>query len=599
MKHFLPIVSVVLGLYGFFMEEAQAAEKREPLKVLYVGQSPSVPLKKYALVAAGAMAEERYAEDIRTRMPEFKNLLETFFEKVVCVDADAYTPELSVLYDVTIFDALPPSQLSSAKVKCYLPETYDCPIVFIGHTAPMMGESLGLKMDWYCMCLKEHALQIKRSHPVFKGPFVTDITLVERPTPTMVYNYANGNEIPLSLPMWAVQKEPVKGYRIGMVSHGDAFEDSPDAEVISGGECLKSIDAVAIARHGNFLMWGFAASPNYMTAEAQRVFANAICYINRFKGKRPIARKMEKGVTVRERIQDNLDILEKGAYEAYCKRMRMNGREPLMREGFIKQFLHKDLYTRFGNDGTACKEFLKENMNYFYGNNYSFVVDKEVKSLGIANNDKRLLDKCIRMLETGRDTAKARSILARYTVCNFATPEAWREWFGRYRSKLFFTESGGYKFMVNDEMLEQPVLPREFSKPKTTMEPTRDNPVLFSATLQNQLSGKGELVLNGCILDGFHIYASTNGNCPFYITKVEIDLPEGYKKVGTLAASPSRPMEGEETIQVYEQKVVFKQKYEGHSFQMNPVAHCKVTYQCCDNQICMPPVTDEFEIPLQ
>ena len=65
-----------------------------------------------ALVAAGAMAEERYAEDIRTRMPEFKNLLETFFEKVECVDADAYTPELSALYDVTIFDALPPSQLS-------------------------------------------------------------------------------------------------------------------------------------------------------------------------------------------------------------------------------------------------------------------------------------------------------------------------------------------------------------------------------------------------------------------------------------------------------------------------------------------------------
>ena len=153
--------------------------------------------------------------------------------------------------------------------------------------------------------------------------------------------------------------------------------------------------------------------------------------------------------------------------------------------------------------------------------------------------------------------------------------------------------------MVNDETVVQPVLPRESSKPKVTMEPTRDSPVLFSASLQNQLSGTGEIVLNGCILDGFHIYASANGNCPFYITKVEIDLPEGYKKVGTLAASPSRPMEGEEAIQVYEQKVVFKQKYEGHSFQMNPVAHCKVTYQCCDNQICMPPVTDEFEIPLQ
>ena len=34
MKQFWLIVSVVLGLYGFFMEEAQAAEKREPLKAV-------------------------------------------------------------------------------------------------------------------------------------------------------------------------------------------------------------------------------------------------------------------------------------------------------------------------------------------------------------------------------------------------------------------------------------------------------------------------------------------------------------------------------------------------------------------------------------
>lgn len=35
------------------------------------------------------------------------------------------------------------------------------------------------------------------------------------------------------------------------------FEDSPEAEVISSGVCAKSLDAVAIGRHGNFFHWGF------------------------------------------------------------------------------------------------------------------------------------------------------------------------------------------------------------------------------------------------------------------------------------------------------------------------------------------------------
>ena len=74
--------------------------------------------------------------------------------------------------------------------------------------------------------------------------------------------------------------------RVGMVSRPGGFEDSPEAEIISGGVSGKTWDAVAIGRHGNFLHWGFAASPDDMTGEARDVFANAVVYMPVLPAKR-------------------------------------------------------------------------------------------------------------------------------------------------------------------------------------------------------------------------------------------------------------------------------------------------------------------------
>ena len=79
--------------------------------------------------------------------------------------------------------------------------------------------------------------------------------------------------------------------RVGMVSRPGGFEDSPEAEIISGGVSAKTWDAVAIGRHGNFLHWGFAALSDDMTDEARDVFANAVVYIAGFAGQTPVARR--------------------------------------------------------------------------------------------------------------------------------------------------------------------------------------------------------------------------------------------------------------------------------------------------------------------
>lgn len=87
-----------------------------------------------------------------------------------------------------------------------------------------------------------------------------------------------------------------------MVSRPGGFEDSPEAEIISGGVSAKTWDAVAIGRHGNFLHWGFAASSDDMTDEVRDVFANAVVYIAGFAGQTPVARKYNDRIITRHDI---------------------------------------------------------------------------------------------------------------------------------------------------------------------------------------------------------------------------------------------------------------------------------------------------------
>ena len=95
--------------------------------------------------------------------------------------------------------------------------------------------------------------------------------------------------------------------------------------------------------------------------------------------------------------------------------------------------------------------YYRENIDYFYGGEGMYVlsIDEDVKSLGIPYNDKRLLDTAIRLLEKGKETEKANRILHRYTLCRFEAPQEWRTWYEKNKERLFFTESGGWLFMVN------------------------------------------------------------------------------------------------------------------------------------------------------
>jgi hypothetical protein len=309
--------------------------------------------------------------------------------------------------------------------------------------------------------------------------------MVEKPTPAAAlgYQFEFDQPIPKTQMMWTVQTkgyQSVRGYRVGMVSRPEGFTDSPDAEVISGGVSAKSPDAVAIGRHGNFLNWGFSASPVDMTPTAKNVFANAVVYISKFAGQHPIARKFDERVMTRDGVKLLKYICKRSAWEEdnkaninFNKSMQhlSDSLKVVQKAGGKIADSYKDLvdftpmplptfeefvkrnegkyYDMFGTDSLAYAKYFDENYNYLYPAGFSFSVDNDVKSLGIANNDVRLLDKAISLWESGKDVDKAKKILTRYTLCRFQTPQEWRSWYNKYSKLMFFTESGGWLFLIN------------------------------------------------------------------------------------------------------------------------------------------------------
>jgi hypothetical protein len=636
MKHFFsPWMLVTLLVFS-----CQASVKKSDLRVLLVWGSADWAPEYF-------QGDTAHLEvNIRERAKSFETMLKEYFHAVTTVRASDYTPELSRSYDVTVMDGTPRIILPGGKdtnaaggvrslMPGYLPEDFDLPMVTIGELGEKLGRRIGLKTDWYCLCLDADAHHLRREHPIFNTPFPVQLTTHVKATPEPAFHfsyYADGH-IPDSIPMWQVQ---TKGYatdqhfRVGMVARPWGFEDSPEAEYISSGVCQKTLDAVAIGRHGNFLHWGFAASPAYMTPEACTVLANAIVYISRFAGQGVIARKYEDRVATREYLKELKYLATRESYEERLKsddkfyrqmqEARKNAREkqangeklnateqrmlnfstpPVMTfEDYMKRY-QKDFFDLFGTNSDAYIKFYDENRDYFYSyGTYHLEVDEDVKSLKIPNNDLRLLDAAIKLWETGQDPDKARRILARYTLVDFATPGEWRAWYDTNKSRVFFTESGGWLFLVNSrEPGVNDYHARDARREIATIRPGETNdqePVKVTASLITKGNGSKELVVKIKVHPGYHLYSNVAPEDPYIPTTLAFELPDGYTRAGEMQYPPFKPYTSNGTT-IYEDEIVFRQPIRGTG---TGTVKCTVKYQCCDDHICFPPAEDELLVNL-
>lgn len=479
---------------------AQDKHFKSPLKILFVGYDPSKPLPEFNRSYPGMMSKEEFIAEYPVRMPAFKNLLDTYFAEVRTIDCRDWKPSDSDPYDVTIFD-FKTTPLEEAKTEKaadgetkyiaakYLPDNFSKPVVFIASTADEMGRGIGLKLDWLCLCLDADAHHIKTQHPIFKGPLEkVTLTMQMKKTPEGIYHYTTGDRVPKQIPMWRVQDVGYldsKNVRIGLVARGNRFAESPDAEIISSGVCAKDVGAVALGRHGNFFLWGFSASPAQMTSEAKKVFINAVAYMKQFDGMPPIARKYNDRMATTDDVREIVANASRKSYEEYVRQieefneqnrkekkriddkktaglqltsseessLQYLGHQEKIRswEEYLKQIMGK-FSGQFGADAVAFQKYMKENFGYLYcdpNKFFDYSIDEDVKKIGISNHDVRLLTKCIGMLKHNEQPDLALRVLKRYTAENFSTAKDWSNWFSKNKKKLFFTETDGYKFMVN------------------------------------------------------------------------------------------------------------------------------------------------------
>ena len=626
-------------------------EGKVDLKVLYVGGQPDFETTgvRYSVDTIQA--------SVAARMASFEDYLKTKFTTVTALRGDGYKPDMSNDYDVTIFDGplpvIEPAQrgydsngngvFTRSRV---LPYDFDRAAITIASMGEMVTRSIGAKNDWYCLCLDADAHNWVADHPIFHGPFPVTMTTRMKPTPENAYHYTYyTGDLPDSTLMWRVQ---LKGYMdernalIGMVARPWGYVEAHDSEYISSGVCAKTIDAVAIGRHGNFLHWGFAAAPNNMTDEAKEVFANAVVYISQFNGKPMLVRKDNDRISTREYLKElkymatmepdeervgwavdaNKQGLEaqKAAQEKQKKGEALNQEEqyylnfrpepPMTLEQYLARY-QKDAYPVLGTDLSKYPVYYDENAPYFYGGEgtYTMVIDEDCKAWGIANNDIKLLDKAISCLEKGVEVDRARRVLDRYTLCDFSTAKEWRDWYKNYHKKMFFTESGGWVFMIDGPVTlpgndfyakksrlmaaEKEAVARMAAENARLDTPTYQNPVCAAAKwVAGDKDGEGQIEIRFAIYDGFHLYKTVSDQDPYIALSVKAEGPGYGMRVGDFIAPPARTFETPGTT-VYDNDFTIVIPV---SYQLTGPVTCTVGWQSCDDKMCTPPQEKTFKV---
>jgi hypothetical protein len=470
------------------------------MKVLFVGYDPSKPAPEFNRSYPGMMSKEQFLAEYPVRMPAFKALLGQYFTEVSTIDCRDWKATDSDAFDVTIFD-FKTQELEPAKREKgengemkyqsprFLPDNFSKPVVFIASTASEMGDRIGLKLDWLCLCLDADAHHMNSAHAIFKGPVnKVSPTMVIKNTPEGIYHYASGDTVPKQIPMWRVQKDGYmegKPVRIGLVSRGSRFTEGPDAEVISSGVNQKDVTAVALARHGNFFLWGFGASPADMTDEARKVFVNAVAYMKQFNGRVPITMKYSQTMATTDRVKDIQHSLTKKTYEDYAEQIKsfneqsvkskkeldekkakgialtsseeeslqyLGNTQPIPTWEEFSTMMMGNFAKQFSGNVEGFKKYLSDNIDYVYCDpegQDSFTIDTLVLQIGVSNHSIKLLDTCVKMLKENKNPDLALAVLKKYTPEKFNTAAEWQRWLSKNRKKLYFTETSGYRFQVN------------------------------------------------------------------------------------------------------------------------------------------------------
>jgi hypothetical protein len=262
---------------------------------------------------------------------------------------------------------------------------------------------------------------------VFSTPFKVQPSYELWDTPPSYRGYPGGKDLPAKTKVWRVQDSGMTYGSVVSFSYG--FEDSPDAEILTPGfNTGKESGAIGVGRQGNFLQWGFSAPPSKMTEAGRCFFLNCICYIRQFEGKPPL---------IRIRAGDRLDAVRLAPLLNLIRDPR-----------FASSLFPADLLTKYKGDADGLAKYYQERIERVYSDS-GFRVDDDLPAMGLQSNRKiETLERLVELLDDPRHAPAARNALGRYTEQSFPTARQWREWLDNNRGRIYFTDVGGFKFLV-------------------------------------------------------------------------------------------------------------------------------------------------------
>ena len=444
------------------------------------------------LFTASAIAAERI--DLRVlylgkpdseRLADFRRLLADHFAKVTTADLRTFKEADANGQDIVIVDWTNEYKVGGGVIDGkgfrapQISKDFTRPMILIGQAGGKVTLQLDIKIDWLCLCLSGPAYKVATKHELFHSPLKVEPVFEEIPTPELD-RYLTVEQLGTAMQVWHVQtKNYPDGADPGLVSTLYGFADSPDAEVIAQGIARKGPETVALARQANYFLWGFSAPPADMTPAAQRLFVNVVAYMHKFDGDTPLVRRVSmprewalrlatvprlfnddyrqrKSRVLRASYQKHPKWVEE-KYKGDVERQiidRIAAEEKANRDWMLTN-VPKALQEQFGMDADKYVTYYREHFEYLRpveGDTWAaFLVDDDAKSLGLSNRKVELLDRCVSMLEKYDRPELALRLLKRYTHEVFAFAEQWRGWLDNNRSRLFFSDMGGYKFFIGPD----------------------------------------------------------------------------------------------------------------------------------------------------
>ncbi|HBB07833.1 MAG TPA: hypothetical protein DCZ73_08750 [Bacteroides sp.] len=118
---------------------------------------------------------------------------------------------------------------------------------------------------------------------------------------------------------------------------------------------------------------------------------------------------------------------------------------------------------------------------------------------------------------------------------------------------------------------------------------------MVSASVRPLSGNQAEVKVGIKILAGFHIYKEVGQGDPYLPLKLEFQLPDG-AKLGKADYPAAKPF-GDKGTTMYEDNLTVTQIVEGVSASSKLT--CKVSCQCCDAHVCMPPLEKEFVLTVK